>query len=350
MNGFSEGNFLSAPPWLMAESQNSDVIIMAESSALRNVAGYSFCLTMKGEEKEQVKDILKSSLQNTFDHKMPMVHFSQIERIMLAERWIIPPKMAQYPGISEIFANNDESESAIVCGLEHLWIKVSSNIENLRVKTQMLQQTLDVMEPESGWAIHPQIGYLSSNPAYCGAGIIFSVVCHIPASVITNKFPEITSLADDYGIQLGDPWIGAFNVGNALVKLTTRALVGNNPDNLLASISIVAENVVEIERQARKKLMENRTILEDKVMRALGVVAYAKFIELWEFINIISTLRLGAALEIIPISIKKIDEILIMGQQAHISIAMDGKPTPMEAAVERARMMREKLGIDEGSF
>ncbi len=350
MNNFSGENFLSAPPWLMAESPGSDVIIMAESVALRNVAGYSFCLTMKGEEKKQVKNLLKSSLRNTFDNEMPIAKLSQIERIMLAERWTIPQQMAQHPGISEVFTNNDESESAIVCGLEHLWIRAVSNIENLRVKTDLLRQSLDAMEPESGWALHPQIGYLSPNPAFCGAGIIYSIICHIPASIITNKLGEIGLLANDYGIQLKDPWIGGFDVGSTFVRLTTRALVGNNPDNLLASISMVAENVIEIEREARKKLNESRTILEDKIMRAFGLVAYAKFIELWEFINIISTLRLGAALGIISVSIKTIDEILIIGQQAHIGAAMDESPTPMEAAIERAKMMRQKLGIDRENF
>ena len=347
MNNFSEDKFFSAPQWFLQKSESTDVVMFAEAIAIRNVAGYSFCLAMSDDEREEVKSMLVDFLRDGDYDTTSAKSLTPMERMMFAERWTISHKTALHPGASEILINEDESESAVVCNIEHLWMRTVSTLENLSMKTKLLLQSLDSMELEHKWATHPQIGFLSPSPAACGAGISISILCHLPASIISNQFARIHSTAESYGIKFVDPWIGGFDMGNPFVQFTTSSLVGRNPDDLLADISMLAEEIIRIERLAREEMNENSIVLEDKVMRAFGLVSYAKVIEMWEFLEILSTLRLGAVMGIIDVPLHKIDEIMVLGQQAHTASMVDDGPDPLKIAQKRAEMMREKLGINE---
>ncbi len=334
----------SAPSWLMDDSPSADVVIFAEAYVFRNLAGYPFCLTMREDERERILSMFMDAISGAFDRTISISELAPLQRLVLSERWAIPIHLAESPVRSVVLMNNDESQVVALCGFEHFSIRIATGFENLPMAATLASQFVDSMRTDFGWAIHPEFGYLSPNPALCGAGTIFSAVCHIPAIIITNKLPEVRNIAETNGIGIKDPWLGGFDMGSSFVKFVTQSLVGNTQDDLLAKMSMTVETVVAMERAMRENMKSgNDIVLSDKVKRAYGIISYADLIELWEFNSLISTLRLGAAMGILSIPLRAIDELLVIGQQAHISSATDDDFTPMRAAVRRAKIAREKL-------
>ena len=86
-------------------------------------------------------------------------------------------------------------------------------------------------------------------------------------------------------------------------------------------------------------------MLEDKIYRSLGILKNAYIISSQETIELLSMVRLGIDLDIIPeIDRRVINELVIMIQPAHLQ-KIDGKKLSASARdVKRASLIREKLG------
>ena len=73
----------------------------------------------------------------------------------------------------------------------------------------------------------------------------------------------------------------------------------------------MAKQIVERERQSRYALMKNdRLQFEDNIWRAFGTMTHAKLMRLDEFMNLLSKVRLGVEMGIIPnIDIQGINDL-----------------------------------------
>jgi protein arginine kinase len=107
----------------------------------------------------------------------------------------------------------------------------------------------------------------------------------------------------------------------------------------------VVNQLIEHEQNARQKLMEERgRMLADQLGRAYGIMLYAYSISSKEALNLLSLLRLGVDLEILPRNLEgKIDELLIGTQPAHLQKAADKKLGAEERDAFRADVLRESL-------
>ena len=103
--------------------------------------------------------------------------------------------------------------------------------------------------------------------------------------------------------------------------------------------------MVEQEHAARKALMgQSKEALEDRIWRAYGTLKSAHLISSEETVNLLSLVRLGVDLEIIPgVERGQVNRLLIQMQPAHLQ-KLEGRPlTPSERDNRRARLLRESL-------
>ena len=346
MQDYSEHMSLEAPAWLMDESQASDVVLGVELVIYRNAAEVPFCNALTPELADKVISKIEQAVSLSFPIRMNLSEIDLVHRFRCAEKWTIPAAVAEKPCRSVLLMNERESESAIICGQEHLTLRAAGTFEKFSQPVSNIQQIVHSLDSEFNWAQHPEFGYLSPNPANCGTGTVYSAICHIPASIIANKVPQIKELTDSYGIIISDPWAGGFNGANSYAKFSNRTLIGKSTEELLVDFSQFLEGLMYIEREARAQINERgQVLLADKVMRTYGIVSYAKLIELGEFDSLISTLRLGAVLGLLPIAIRSLDELLIIGQHAHISSLIEQSFTPTQVAMLRAKLLKEKLAL-----
>ncbi len=346
MGRFPESSGLKAPLWLLEDSKYADVVLCTRVSQIRNIANMPFCTNLEDEARHDIHEIILKKFSPILPNRLNMSELDPLERYKLFERFTIPFRIAATPKRCSLFFNANESEILIVCGLEHIFLSFSTILENTDVIFKSANSAIELLQEDFKWAVHPQYGYLSSNPANCGAGVIFSIICHIPAIVLQNQVHQIRNIASENNMTIQDPWSGDFEGRSSYIKFVSRTLVGKNPMELLAETIKTAESVISLERETRTLLHERSAkIIEDKIMRAYGIASYARLIEYWEYQELISTLRLGAAMGFLPLSLRCLDELLIIGQQAHVGSVTEEPFTPLQVSIMRAQIVRERLGI-----
>ena len=107
----------------------------------------------------------------------------------------------------------------------------------------------------------------------------------------------------------------------------------------------MALKVVGFERRARDMLFTKaRSLLEDKVWRAYGLLRYAHSVSTKEALSLISAVRLGVGVGIIDdVSIKTLNRLLIYTQPAHLQKLEDKSMNSQERDVARADYIRGLL-------
>jgi len=89
------------------------------------------------------------------------------------------------------------------------------------------------------------------------------------------------------------------------------------------------------------------TVIADKVWRAYGLLRYARSLSFEETMNLLSGVRLGVGLNLIPeLSVYSLNKLLVFTQPAHLA-QMEGRPlTDPDLPISRATYVRQMLEAD----
>src|SRR5690606_34465230 len=164
---------------------------------------------------------------------------------------------------------------------------------------------LDRLDEEMGtrlrYAYHPEFGYLTSCPTNVGTGLRASVVVHLPGLVLTQEIGRVLQ-----GIaQVGLTFRGLYGEGSEVVgnffQISNQTTLGKSEAELIDHLQTVVDQVIQYERQARSILMRDAPpVIEDKVWRAYGLLRYAHSIAFEEMMNLLSGIRNGSGLKVLP--------------------------------------------------
>jgi len=104
---------------------------------------------------------------------------------------------------------------------------------------------------------------------------------------------------------------------------------------------------MEHEENARQKMLEDKgRMIADQVGRAYGVMMHSYSISSKEVLNLLSMLRLGVDLGLMPEEYRAtIDELFIRTQPAHLQKDFERKLTTEERDGLRSDLLRERLKL-----
>ena len=312
MQEFPENN-IKSPQWLSIESPKNDVVIGIETAFIRNLENTPFPIRLETDKRKEIADMILNDVERYFEKYRSLSELEISDRYYFWERFIIPQPLIARPGEGYVLLTSDEVLSAVINGIDHIMINSHSGNPNFKPLISQSEEIINRLSERYDWATHSNFGFVSSNPAICGAGIIISAFCQVTATVMANRFDEIRKIIYAHGLGISSIWGSAMDTGTSFIKIYTKQLVGKSPLQLQDDISFVLDSVIEIERESRNYLMEKSSlVLKDKIYRACGIVSYANIIEQWEFPVLISSYRLGAALAILPISIRTVDKLSLI--------------------------------------
>jgi len=211
---------------------------------------------------------------------------------------------------------------------------------------------IEALDAELGrllpFAFHREFGYLTSCPTNAGTGLRASVLIHLPGLVLTKEIGKVLQgLA-----QVGLTFRGLYGEGSEVVgnffQLSNQTTLGKSETELLEHLGKVVGQVIEYEEQARELLLQKApTEVGDKVWRAFGLLKYARSLTFEETMNLLSGVRLGAGLNLIPdVGVYTLNKLLIYTQPAHLA-ALEGRPTgDPELPTVRATYVRRLLAAE----
>ena len=106
--------------------------------------------------------------------------------------------------------------------------------------------------------------------------------------------------------------------------------------------------VIEYEEQARDVLLKTAAAtVEDKVWRAYGLLRYSRSLTFEETMNLLSGVRLGVGLNLIPgLSVYTLNKLLIHTQPAHLAATEERPVGDPELPAIRASYVRRLLSAE----
>src|SRR3989441_628815 len=149
--------------------------------------------------------------------------------------------------------------------------------------------------------------------------------------------------------QVGLTFRGLYGEGSEVVgnffQLSNQTTLGKSEDELLDHLGKIVRQVIAYEEQARDVLLRTAPDeVADKTWRAYGLLKYARKLTFEETMNLLSGVRLGVGLNLIPsLSVYTLNKLLIFTQPAHLA-ALEGRQTgDPELPTVRATYVRRVL-------
>jgi len=336
--------------WIRGENGGNRIVFSSRLRLARNLNHHAFPGWAKKAEREKVLALVQPAVAELPEMKDciindSMEHFTPLEKQVLVEQHLISREHAAKNAGSGLVISKNCSLSVMINEEDHL--RIQSLRSGLQLKA--LLKTVDKLDTELeerlDFAFSPQIGYLTACPTNVGTGMRASAMMHLPALVLDDQITQIIKAVNKIGLAVrGLYGEGTEALGN-LFQISNQMTLGESEDDIVKKLTRVIEQVMEHEENARQKMLEDKSrMIADQVGRAYGIMMHCYSISSKEVLNLLSMLRLGVDLGLLPEEYRAtVDELFIRTQPAHLQKDYERKLTTEERDGLRADLMRERL-------
>jgi protein arginine kinase len=346
--------------WLRADGPHADVVLSTRVRLARNLQSFRFGTRA---EREDRREVLRLTLEAAAaapslasGRQIGVSELEAPERQLLLERHLVSrelvgPEGHAPPAHTALLMAPGEALSAMVNEEDHLRLQNIVGGFRLRDAWREVERLDDELGLRLPYAFHSEFGYLTSCPTNVGTGLRASVLMHLPGLVLTQEIGKVLQ-----GIsQVGLTFRGLYGEGSEVVgnffQISNQTTLGKTEEDLIDHLQRVVQQVVQYETQARGVLLRDApVVIEDKVWRAYGLLRHARSASFEEVMNLLSGVRLGVGLKLIPrLSVHTLNRIMIFTQSAHLEEEA-GAPLPDgDADVRRAAYVRTVLEAEDGA-
>jgi len=344
--------------WLDATGEHADIVLSTRVRLARNVQGYAFGPRARVNDRTAVLERIRSATE-----QVSLLHESRIHELsrlaarsrrILLERRLVSRDMLAENGGSEpltgtaVVLARDRPISIMVNEEDHL--RLQTLLSGLRL--QEAWNLLDSLDEDLGrvvpYAYHHEFGFLTSCPTNVGTGIRASVLMHLPALVLTKEIGKVLQGLS----QVGLTFRGLYGEGSEVVgnffQLSNQTTLGKSEEDLVDHLDRIVRQVIQYETRARQVLLRDAaSVTEDKIWRAYGLLRYARSLSFEELMNLLSGVRLGASLKLLPgLRVYSLNKIMIFTQPAHLEEAAGRELASNESDTHRAAFVRRILASE----
>lgn len=331
--------------WYKDTGEQSDIVISTRVRLARNLRGIPFPRKARDEDCEKVISLVSDAL-DTLNFKFTrydLNKMSKTERLSLVEERYISPNMAESKKSGAVFISEDKSVSIMANEEDHLRIQgIFAGYE--RVKAYDIISKIDTYLAEKlEYAVHPKYGYLTTCLTNAGTGMRVSYMMHLPAIVNAGIAENLFQAALKLGITVRGMYGEGSKSGGYLFQISNQITMGRSEDEIMTNLSKVVENIIAKERELRVKMHKQKgLVMEDQIMRSLGILKSARLMQTKELLTLLSNIRLGVSLGLITdLDSKMLNTIMVETSPAHLTD--ENITTAVERDIERARIIREKF-------
>ncbi len=342
--------------WLEASGDHADIVLSTRVRLARNLQGHAFGPRARVNDREAVLELFKSSVERAETLasgtllEMPDVA-TRTRRILLERRLVTKDLLGEEedpPRGTAVHLSSRDPISVMVNEEDHL--RVQSLLSGLRIREAW--RLVDRLDEELGrelpFAYHQEFGFLTSCPTNVGSGLRASVFMHLPGLVLTK---EIGKVLQGLG-QVGLTFRGLYGEGSEVVgnffQVSNQTTLGKTEEDLVDHLDKVVRQVIQYEMQARQVLLRDaRGVTEDKIWRAYGLLRYARSLSFEELMNLLSGVRLGLSLKLLPgLRVYTLNKMMIFTQPAHLEQSAGRELPEAEGDTHRAAYVRRVLASE----
>jgi protein arginine kinase len=335
--------------WLSDIEPDGDIVISSRTRLARNLEGLPFLGQASDEQRTSIIARLEEALgaAGLSDiHYFDLSEADSLDRLLLVERHLISKELAAGSGSRGVAFEEQETRSILVNEEDHLRIQVLRPGMALQKTYDEADRLDDILEKHLSFAFSPQYGYLTACPSNVGTGLRVSLMVHLPALGFMKQIDKVFQAVSKIGLAVRGLYGEGTQALGDFYQISNQVTLGQTEADLIDDLARAIPKIVEYERRTRETWMkEDPNLLEDRVMRALGMLTYTRRISSEEMMDHLSAVRMGIHLNVIhrP-NMETINELFFLTQPAHLQIMHGERLGPTERDVARALFLRSRLG------
>jgi protein arginine kinase len=343
----------AVPAWMTAAGPSGDIVLSTRLRLARNLAGEPFPprqdAAAAGRVLERAKAAVAALPRDHGDYRVVrMAELDPVRRQTLVEKHLISPLLALQAG-GAVALRGDESVSIMINEEDHL--RIQALLPGLQCPDawRIADGVDDALGASLEYAFSEEWGYLAASPANVGTGLRASVMMHLPGLVLAGQAASLFANLAQMGVVVrGLHGEGSAAVGN-LFQISNRVSLGLPEEEIASSLQAIARQVVDRERSAREWLYANRRAqIEDRAARAYGLLTNARLMPSAEAAALLSDLRLGIDLNVLPhLHPSLFNELLVRTRPAFLQAAAGGQDQPELRDSLRATLIRQRIAQAE---
>ncbi len=328
-----------------------DIAISSRIRLARNVEGFFFPAAAQPPQLEAVRDLVSSAVADSGALDDDFLRFdteklTPLDQEILFERRLVSRDLLSRGGGTALLTKSDESCSVMVNEEDHL------RIQAIRPGLQLMSVWNDAdrldtnLASNLNYSFDSKLGFLTSCPTNVGTGMRASVMLHLPGLVLAGQINTVIQGISKLNLAVrGIFGEGSDNRGN-LFQISNQSTLGESETQIIERLNAVIMQLIAHEKDARRVLLEKEKYsLLDGVGRSYGLLRYAYKLTYDEALNSLSWLRVGVDMGVLrSVEIRTVNELFIGINPAHLN-HLAGRPlSDADADIQRAVLVRERLG------
>jgi len=338
--------------WLETGPEEGPVISSRVRLA-RNLHDTTFPGQASKEQRDRVWNEVVAAFENVvYDTgflRWLINELQPLERDLLFERHLISAELAERKAGSGLFVSEDECRAVMVNEEDHIRLQSLQPGLNLQKALEVAEALDNDLETSLVYAFSSKLGYLTACPSNVGTGMRASVMLHLPGLCLTDEIQPVINAVSKIGLAVRGMWGEGSEAAGHMFQISNQITLGKTELEIISHLDQIVLEVIDHEKNARLRLMEKQEIrVQDHIGRAYGILANAAMMSSNEALDLLSGLRLGADLELMPkMDRRDVDQLLIRIQPAHLQKAAGTALSSEERDIKRAQLIREFLDEKE---
>lgn len=323
-----------------------DVVYSSRVRFARNIVGLPFPEKLTGEE--EIYSVLMRGVEQALSgidtfHMYRMNGMDPLDAQALVEKHLISPALVT-SRYGAVMISRLQDISVMINEEDHIRAQCLVRGFDLNSAFKKLVEADKAMARKLNFAFDNKYGYLTACPTNMGAGMRASFMVFVPALTLTGALNSVLGTLPQFGVTARGVYGEGSQQKGFMYQISNQAMIGAGEEEILSRVTKVAESFIRAERAAREDLARRGGVdLQDKIMRAYGILCNACKVATDEFMELIAYVKLGIAQGLINADADKADELITLTQPAMLCKAAGKKLNAEERDITRARIVKNAL-------
>ena len=339
----------SSGEWLRGDGPLSDFVISSRVRLARNIATFPFSSRCTPENRKAIEKLLRTAIEASplgfSPAYMRIDDLSEVDRQFLVERHLISRELSEAEGARAVAIEENERVSLMVNEEDHLRMQVMRSGFALNEAWERMRDLDRCLGERLLFAFHPKRGYLTACPTNVGTGMRVSVMLHLPALAMTQQIEKVVRSLQKIGLAVRGLYGEGSQAMGDFYQVSNQITLGHSEEDLVKKVAEIIPSLIEWETRGRQHLLkEEGGMLHDRISRAHGILRTAQQISSEETMHLLSNVRMGVNLGLIPnLTMAMVNELFMFTQPAHLQKISGLDLGVNDRNVERAKFLREHL-------
>lgn len=326
----------------------SDTVVSSRIRLARNIYGVNFphAFNDRPEVLFEVMQKVEECARGLFEYDFIfMSKLSNEKKLALVEQHLISPALVKNSVTGAVILEK-KNEIAIMLNEED-HIRAQCIVQGLDLERAYLR--IDEFDnricSRLPIAFDKQFGFLTACPTNVGTGMRASAMLFLPALKMSGLIDgKVGGIVKRNGLTMR----GVYGEGSAtlgsMFQLSNAVTLGLSEEEIIGFVKSATADICLLEEAERNKLYSSGYKFIDRMHRSYGVLTNAVLLDNKEFLNLISDVKLGIILKILPaVDLKAIDKFIAMSG-SNVLATLSGEVNTEKVDFARARLTRELFG------